>query len=61
MNEVSSLENVSNIEEQFQKDLAESSDLFEVIAKYCGHGLFNPLTIFTDDDGILQSAKFSSK
>lgn len=47
-------DNVKNVNELFQQELVESGDPFDVIARYCSQGLFNPLTVVTDD-GLIQS------
>lgn len=48
-------DNVKNVNDLFQKELLECrGDPFDVIARYCSQGLFNPLTVVTDD-GVIQS------
>lgn len=47
-------DNVRNVNELFQQELAESSEPFDVLARYCSQGLFNPLTVVTDD-GLIQT------
>ncbi|KAH9526087.1 Vacuolar protein sorting-associated protein 11 [Dermatophagoides farinae] len=55
LNEISMFDNVKNVNDLFQKELLECrGDPFDVIARYCSQGLFNPLTVVTDD-GVIQS------
>lgn len=53
-------DNVKNVNELFQQELSESNDPFDVIARYSSQGLFNPLTVITDD-GLIQTQGQSSK
>jgi len=47
-------DNVKNVNELFQQELAESNHPFDVIARFSSQGLFNPLTVITDD-GLIQT------
>lgn len=55
LNEINMFDNVKNVNELFQQELLDSRDPFDVIARYCGQGLFNSLTIVTDD-GLIQTS-----
>ena len=54
MDEISIFDNVKNVNELFQQELSEGNDPFDVIARYSSQGLFNPLTVITDD-GLIQT------
>lgn len=45
---------MKNVNELFQEELTQSKDPFDVIARYSSQGLFNPLTLITDD-GLIQT------
>lgn len=47
-------DNVKNVNELFQQELSESKDPFQIIARYARQGMFNPLTVVTDD-GLIQT------
>ena len=51
---------MKNVNELFQQELSESSDPFAVIARYSSQGLFNPLTVITDD-GLIQTQGQATK
>lgn len=53
-------DNVKNVNELFQQELSETNDPFDVIARYSSQGLFNPLTVVTDD-GLIQTNQTSTK
>lgn len=54
LNLIRSQENNKDIQENFQKQLLESDDAFTVISNYFSHGVFNKVTVVTDE-GVLQS------
>ena len=60
LNEISMFDNVKNVNELFQQELTETKDPFDVIARYSSQGLFNPLTVVTDD-GLIQTQSQISK
>ena len=54
------LDNVKNVNELFQQELSDNADPFDVISRYCSQGLFNPLTIITDN-GLIQTQNTFTK
>jgi len=54
LNQIQSLENIKNVNEMFDKQIQETDDCFSVISDYFSQGLFNRVTLVTDD-GIVQS------
>jgi len=54
LNQIRSLENIKNVHEMFQKQIQETDDSFSVISSYFSQGIFNKVTLVTDE-GVLQS------
>jgi hypothetical protein len=55
LSQIRSLENIKNVHEMFQKQIQETDDSFSVISNYFSQGIFNKVTLVTDE-GVLQSA-----
>lgn len=54
LNEISTLDNMKDVNEKFQQEILATNDPFNVIAKYCSQGLFNPLTV-VNEPGVIHN------